>query len=338
MRNRHRALIGTAVAVATLLVLPGCRKDPEKQAWKIIRAMEKSCQEFSREAARVYGPLAWDKGDKWVRRLAALGRPAIEPALSYCNRGRGSKKFESWRRVLEFRMPRVLALMQDKAAIPDLTRLATDQFLDIYAIAGLRNLWTREHLGQITDMITRLRASRWVKWDRQKVMLVEVLGKFEGSEVERLLEGYLSDQDPAIRRGALRAIARSRDRTFLPVVKQMLHEDPDVYVRIAAAEVLATLGEEGGTQYLLGVVDGDHPPDPTQSAICALVRLKEKAAVPEFFRLLRHEDRWVREFANEGLKLMGTPEARRALKEAGPVPDVPTAVDHFKPVDVFTWM
>jgi HEAT repeat protein len=320
-------LVGAAISNLTGCL---CRTKAERT----LRAMERSFEAFLRRSRDPAGPYFWDEENGWPKKLAKLGPAAIEPVVAYY---KAYQHRPNAKGVVAGQALRALALMQKKESIPELMLFATDSWEGVsqMAIAGLRRMCGEEYLD---DIVRLAEEGLPPDWHTNRVMLIELLGKFRDQRVQDILRGYLKAKDPVLRRGALRAIARSRDISYLPMIQGLLEKEADAYVKIAAAEAAAALGDRVGVEDLLRLLGPNHDRETIQRAICALVRLREKDAVPKLSGLLRHEDVWVREFANEGLKLMGTPEARRALEKAGPVPDVPRAVDHFKPVDIFTWM
>lgn len=329
-------MVSTGFATAAgILSLAGCRQGEKSEAHTIISAMETSLERFSHRSSEPDWPGIWDKEDRWAKKLARLGRPAIAPVVSY-HRAIERERIPSWRDILSSRLLRVLAYLDDEAAIPDLMQLANDESVIVsrYAIAGLRKLCTTKDIGMIVELVSSLPA----EWDTNRVMLVELLGSFEADPVRDILRRYLADDDPVLRRGAIRAVERSGNKSFLPLMARMLQLDKDEYVRVAAAEAASRLGDKTGTEYLLDRLDPRGPPIEIERALYALVRLGEREAVPKISGLLRHPDVSVRSCASEGLKLMGIPEAARALEEAGDIPGVPWKREYFKDVDRYSWM
>jgi HEAT repeat protein len=102
-------------------------------------------------------------------------------------------------------------------------------------------------------------------------------------EVPDILLGLLGDPDPEARRMALQC---SSSVWFDPRVVERVHsllDDPDVYVHVEAATVLAMRHDETVLPYLLRWFHGDDQPH--------------------------------RNAATQGLRLLDTPESRRVLRE-----------------------
>jgi HEAT repeat protein len=305
---RTFAVICVALVAAGVLTWITLANQPKKKVQRMIKVMESK----ERKGWKPKGPIGEEEAE-WKNALAAFGRDAIEPVVRYYRAHHGSKDFSKL--YVASMVIDVLDRIDDRTAVPDLLELAQgpDRKVSFHAIRGLARNCTKAQLGQITELVSSLPDD----WIAHRTDLVEILGRFKGKDVRDILRSYLDDQDAATRKGALRAIACSADATFLPTVKHMMHNDGDVYVRGAAAETAARLGDKAGVEYLLGLLGMDRSSLDVYVGAEGVGRLKEASAVPRLSELLTNKDENISLFAQRALWHIDTPEALRALKDAG---------------------
>lgn len=119
--------------------------------------------------------------------------------------------------------------------------------LALWALGCLRPEGAGEVLDEAlaaTDWFVRRQAARAARW----------LGT---REVEPALRALLEDEDRAVRRAAAQALGRLDERTSMPAVREAYERDPDLWVRIRAAEALVRLGAEGFPARLASLLDSN---------------------------------------------------------------------------------
>lgn len=308
IRNGLLVLLALVVPAGLPTRQASAGQSGEKSVQRMIELMEAESRNWWKSQKPI-----WEEADKWKNALAAFGRDAIGPVVGYYQAHHESddpdKRWVAWT-VID-----ALDRINDKGALLELLKLAggQDQKVSFHAIRGIAGNCTTDDLDRIAQLVSSLPA----EWSVNRTALVEILGRFKGQAVQDMLGLYLRDKDSAIREGALRAVANSGDATFLPAVKRIMHHDSDVYVRGAAAETAATLGDEAGVQYLLGQLASDCSAREVYVAAEALGRLKEPRAVSRLSELLTNKDENISLFAQRALWAIGTSEALGALKAAG---------------------
>lgn len=246
--------------------------------------------------------------EKGLDKLATMGPDAIDSAVEFYRR----YKWRPWGRKREAArmVPELLCRVRDRKSLPKLMELAKerDRLLSLCAVYGIRGMAAQRDVVHIIRLIDNA-DFRW--HDR----LIEVLGRLGGEEARKALLRYVKDPRGRVRRGAYLGLRALGDASVIAEVRKKFQEEKNPQLRIAAAETLASLGDEAGSTHLVTVLEGKSPDYLLVTAAYASGRVKERAAVPGLVKLLGHTEWYYRDVAREALTMIGTDEARKAIKQ-----------------------
>lgn len=147
--------------------------------------------------------------------------------------------------------------------------------------------------------------------------------RYGEAEVGELVEIATSETQPEARRArAIRELARTDVRSHAPALRRMVRQERSLDIRLAAACTLVALGDhKSGKDLLLAAAyDQERTPNCSRTdVLLALGRTRDPAAefhLARVFTLPVPEDEPnLREEACRALGMLGTPGARRLLKE-----------------------
>lgn len=252
-----------------------------------------------------------DREEIGLKKLTLMGAEAIDPIVKFY------KKHSWWpwdpKREIAALALECIARVRERHSLPRVMELSKerDRLLSLCAVYAIRAMATEEDVGDVVRLID----DRRFVW---KARLIELLGRLGGDEARKALLRYLEDRRGRVRRGALVGFKALGDPSFIPEVRQAFQAEKNPELRIAAAETLASLGDEVGGAHLAAVLEGDSPDYLLVTAGYASGRVREKKAVPGLIKLLGHQEWCRRDVARGALTLIGTDEALKAIEERLP--------------------
>ena len=195
---------------------------------------------------------------------------------------------------------RTLSLMNDRASIPELVRLAEE---DLSPLVRFRVIWGLGTLGdkqQLPVAIAALGDRNPGVRDRAAVIAIEMLG--DQTLIPHLLRQTVHPQRET-RRLVMYLLAKHGDRTVVPALRQGL-KDPEPVVRGQAALAIGRLrAKEARDELVVVLTDSD---DHVRGAAAyALGLLGDKAVTLALRGLVKDEAAFVRAIAAESLNRLG---------------------------------
>ena len=135
-----------------------------------------------------------------------------------------------------------------------------------------------------------------------RAVAVSGVGVFEASWVRQLIEDAFQSDDAALHLGAVQAMGRSADVSWLTVLEGLLvAEDEDE--RLAAIQAIGEIGSEDGTPMLLELFDDASASEAQlQAAVAALGEIGGEEAVEELQQLRTHPDPTVRSVVQSAIE------------------------------------
>ena len=210
---------------------------------------------------------------------------------------------------------RALGKIGDQSAIPDLLIAVLDKGTDVRMAA----FWALGELGYqelIPELLFALQSNNDLErgiaatclgllrqkqgipvllnalkdddYKKQRIKVVQALGRIGCGEIISELFNTLRDEDPGVRAYALEAIGRldheGLNSEVIEALKSSLMHDGNMMVRAAAASVLGILRCKEGIPALLLAFRSDDGFVPT-SAIWALGKIGDRSVLPEMFKI-----------------------------------------------------
>jgi HEAT repeat protein len=167
---------------------------------------------------------------------------------------------------------------------------------------------------------------------RAREVLVRVLGRTRHRDAPRLLEAYLAEDEPELRRAAIETLSHVPGRRAAELVGACL-EDPDVAVRLGAVDAAAGMGAVAGTPLLERALV-DPAAEVRRRAILRFARVAPRAALDDLRAATRDAEPRVRAAALAALAVAGSepveewvgprdvPAVAEALRELGPAEEL----------------
>jgi HEAT repeat protein len=175
-------------------------------------------------------------------------------------------------------------------------------------------------------------------------LLVRVLGRVRHRDAAPLLEAFLEESEPGVRRAAVESLAHVPGQKAAGLLAKCL-EDPDVRVRLGALDAAVAIGTTEGLPLLRRALE-DPVPEVRRVAILRLSRLAARAALDDFEVASRDADPRVRAAAIAALAIEGTqaieewigaadmPVLAAALRDLGAAEELERRLASARPVDV----
>lgn len=144
-----------------------------------------------------------------------------------------------------------------------------------------------------------------------RALAAEGLAKLDAGRRSPKFRQALEDQAALVKEAVLKGFTKSGDTSVIPLVEPVL-KDPEVRVRVAAAEVLCHLNRSNGCDLLLRYAGAPNPEERT-SAIRALVERQPTQVTPILKEASEHTQPSVRGAAATGFGRVPSAEALTAL-------------------------
>jgi serine/threonine-protein kinase len=138
-----------------------------------------------------------------------------------------------------------------------------------------------------------------------KIHLINLLAKYDRTEVNRALEGQLRDTNKLVRSAALSALGNRKDGVNIEAVARLL-QDPDLDVINKAIEMMIQINHPDTVRYLADALKDDSE-YPRRAAVEVLNAVGNRDAVKDLLSILKDDDWWVRSRAGDALAEIGGP-------------------------------
>lgn len=139
-----------------------------------------------------------------------------------------------------------------------------------------------------------------------KIHLMQLLSKFDKTEITHALEMQLKDPNKMVRAAALSALAtRKQDAISIDKVAEIL-TDPDLDVQSKAADVLIKINHPDTVKYLIPALK-DESEYARRAAVEVLNEVGNETSVKELLGAIKDDDWWVRSRAGDALAEIGGP-------------------------------
>ncbi len=139
-----------------------------------------------------------------------------------------------------------------------------------------------------------------------KVHIVNLIAKFDKTEVNQALEMQLRDKHKMVRSAALSALASRGDSVNIAAVARLL-QDPDLDVQGKAVDMMIQLNHPDTVKYL-GDALKDESEYARRSAVEVLNEVGTVDSVKQLLAVLKDDDWWVRSRAGDALAEIGGPK------------------------------
>ena len=139
-----------------------------------------------------------------------------------------------------------------------------------------------------------------------RVHLINLLAKYDRTEVNRALEAQLKDNNKMVRSAALSALGNRKDGINIEAVAKLL-QDQDLDVLNKAVEMLIQLGHPNTVEYLAPALK-DESEYARRAAVEVLNEVGSVESVKDLLGVLKDDDWWVRSRAGDALAEIGGPK------------------------------
>jgi serine/threonine-protein kinase len=154
----------------------------------------------------------------------------------------------------------------------------------------------------VPDLISRLGGRDPVI----KVHIINLITRFDRSEINQALEMQLRDTNKMVRSAALSALASRGDAVNIAAVSRLL-QDPDIDVQNKAVDMMVQLNHPDTPRYLTEALK-DESEYARRSAVEVLNEIGSPDSVKELFNVIKDDDWWVRSRAGDALAEIGGPK------------------------------
>jgi serine/threonine-protein kinase len=161
------------------------------------------------------------------------------------------------------------------------------------------------------DMVPDLIARMGGKDPVMKVHLINLLSRFDKSEINRALEMQLSDTNKLVRGAALGALEDRKGDIDIRKVSMLL-KDPDLDVQNKAVDVIIKINHPDTIKYLIPALK-DESEYTRRSAVEVLNEIGDADSVKDLLGALKDDDWWVRARAGDALAEIGGPKVINAV-------------------------
>lgn len=139
-----------------------------------------------------------------------------------------------------------------------------------------------------------------------KIQVMQLLGKFDRTEITRVLEDQLTDSNKLVRSTALSVLATRKGGIDVKKVCKLL-TDPDVEVQNKAVDVLVKAKHPDTVRLLVPALK-DESEYTRRSAVEVLNEICDPSSVKELLDVIKDDDWWVRARAGDALAEIGGPK------------------------------
>ncbi|HUD96439.1 MAG TPA: HEAT repeat domain-containing protein, partial [Woeseiaceae bacterium] len=155
------------------------------------------------------------------------------------------------------------------------------------------------------DMVPDLIARMGGKDPAIKIHLMNLLSKFNKTEISQALEMQLGDTNKMVRSAALTALAQRGGNVNIAKVSKLLM-DPDLEVQGKAVDVLVKLNHPETIKYLVPALK-DESEYTRRAAVEVLNEIGNADSVKDLLEAIKDDDWWVRARAGDALAEIGGP-------------------------------
>ena len=146
-----------------------------------------------------------------------------------------------------------------------------------------------------------------------KVHLIRLLSKFERDDINRALEGQLSDTNKMVRSAALETLGNRKGPIDIRKVSKMLM-DPDLEVQNKAVDVIVKMNHPDTMKFLVPALK-DESEYTRRSAVEVLNEMCNPDSVKDLLNAIKDDDWWVRARAGDALAEIGGPKVINSVLE-----------------------
>jgi HEAT repeat protein len=139
-----------------------------------------------------------------------------------------------------------------------------------------------------------------------KMHLINLLSRFDQSDVNQALEIQLKDTNKLVRGAALSALATRSGGANIAAVSKLL-QDPDIDVLNKAVDMMVQMKHPETVKYLAEALK-DESEYPRRAAVEVLNELGDAESVKDLLNVLKDDDWWVRSRAGDALAEIGGPK------------------------------
>lgn len=165
------------------------------------------------------------------------------------------------------------------------------------------------------DMLPDLIARMGGKDPVVKVHLINLLARFDTSEVNQALEMQLGDSHKMVRAAALGALASRKGKGTINIDKvAKLLLDPDLDVQNKAVDVLVHVNHPETIKHLITALK-DESEYSRRAAVEVLNEIGDASSVKDLLEALKDDDWWVRSRAGDALAEIGGPRVVDSVLE-----------------------
>ena len=138
-----------------------------------------------------------------------------------------------------------------------------------------------------------------------KVHLINLLARYDRTEVNRALETQLRDNNKMVRSAALSALGNRKGGVNIAAVAKLL-QDPDLDVMNKAIEMMVQMKHPDTVKYLADALK-DESEYARRAAVEVLNEVGSRDSVKDLLNVLKDDDWWVRSRAGDALAEIGGP-------------------------------
>ncbi|MEM8815243.1 MAG: HEAT repeat domain-containing protein [Pseudomonadota bacterium] len=144
-----------------------------------------------------------------------------------------------------------------------------------------------------------------------RIHLINLLAKYDRTEVNRALEAQLRDNNKMVRSAALSALGNRKDGVNIEAVARLL-TDPDLDVLNKAVEMMVQIKHPNTMEYLAPALK-DESEYARRAAVEVINEVGSVESVKELLQVLKDDDWWVRSRAGDALAEIGGPRVVDAV-------------------------
>ncbi len=163
------------------------------------------------------------------------------------------------------------------------------------------------------DMVPDLIARMGGKDPGIKIHLMQLLVRFDKTEINQALEIQLKDKNKLVRSAALTALSQREGPINIERVSALL-QDPDLDVQNKAVDVLVKINHPDTVKYLLPALK-DEDEYPRRAAVEVLNEICNPNSVKDLLAAIKDDDWWVRARAGDALAEIGGPKVVDSVLE-----------------------
>lgn len=164
-----------------------------------------------------------------------------------------------------------------------------------------------------TDMVPDLIARMGGKDPGIKIHLMQLLVRFDKTEINQALEIQLKDKNKLVRSAALSALSQRKGPINIERVSALL-QDPDLDVQNKAVDVLVKINHPDTVKYLIPALK-DEDEYPRRAAVEVLNEICNPNSVKDLLAAIKDDDWWVRARAGDALAEIGGPKVVDSVLE-----------------------